>query len=89
MAARAAASPAETTASRPRPAAGRARAGCCGAVRGAMQGASAVGTAMPQLQRGGCIYMDWNGTTPVFGEVRRREDAPLLSGMPGVEPRQR
>ena len=30
---------------------------------------SLLGTSLPHIQVAGCIYMDYNGTTPIFPEV--------------------
>lgn len=30
-----------------------------------------LGTALPHMQKEGCIYLDYNATTPIFPEVRR------------------
>lgn len=33
--------------------------------------AMTLGTALPHMQEEGCIYLDYNATSPMFPEVRR------------------
>lgn len=34
--------------------------------------AMTLGTALQHLQEDGCVYLDYNATTPIFPEVRQR-----------------